>query len=205
MGWDSELGLMNCDLHMKRLHASSRDLGFVFNEATISMALHDYVQGLPSPQIIRIVLKKNAEFHISHRPLLFKNPEKARRIAVSKNYVLSGDPLREHKTTRREFFEKEFARVHYATQCDEVIFFNEQELLCEGSYTSIFVKNGDVLLTPTLSAGLLPGILRHILLANGDAVEADLQLSDLLNAEEIYIGNSVRGLMKAELIDTQRI
>ena len=55
------------------------------------------------------------------------------------------------------------------------------------------------MLTPPLSCGLLPGILREIMLESGEAVERVLCIDDLLDADALYIGNSVRGLMKAEL------
>ena len=46
-------------------------------------------------------------------------------------------------------------------------------------------------------AGLLPGVLRRKLLDEGRAREAELTLADL--AGGFLLGNSVRGLMKAEL------
>jgi para-aminobenzoate synthetase/4-amino-4-deoxychorismate lyase len=49
------------------------------------------------------------------------------------------------------------------------------------------------LLTPPLSRGILPGVLRQRLIEDGDAVEAELQRLP----NEFYIGNSVRGLIRA--------
>ncbi|MCA8889022.1 MAG: aminotransferase class IV, partial [Parvularculaceae bacterium] len=57
-----------------------------------------------------------------------------------------------------------------------------------------------VLLTPPLSAGLLPGTLRSELLASGTAVEATLTPDMLATAAAVYLGNSVRGLVRAEPI-----
>jgi para-aminobenzoate synthetase/4-amino-4-deoxychorismate lyase len=67
--------------------------------------------------------------------------------------------------------------------------------LTEGSFTSLFVPRGDVLVTPPLSDGLLPGILRADLLASGRAVEGHITQADL--AHEFFIGNAVRGLIRA--------
>mgnify|MGYP006166369443 CR=1 FL=1 len=47
------------------------------------------------------------------------------------------------------------------------------------------------------ASGLLPGILRERLLAEGRAVEADLRAEDL--AGGFLIGNALRGLMRARL------
>ncbi|MEP4034167.1 aminotransferase class IV [Roseibium polysiphoniae] len=60
------------------------------------------------------------------------------------------------------------------------------------------------LLTPAIEHGLLPGTLRAGLLKRGMAAEADLTLEDLQCAGEIYVGNSVRGLVPARLIDAKQ-
>ena len=52
--------------------------------------------------------------------------------------------------------------------------------------------------TPPLSLGLLPGALRADLIKQGRALEANLTLDDL--ADGFLIGNSVRGLVRAELL-----
>ena len=59
---------------------------------------------------------------------------------------------------------------------------------------------GRTLLTPPLSSGGLPGILREQLLETGRAEEAVLRWNDLLEADTLYLGNSLRGLMLAELV-----
>ena len=69
----------------------------------------------------------------------------------------------------------------------------------EGSFTTIFVERGDVLLTPPAADGLLPGILRARLLADGTAIEAELSIADLEGG--FFIGNALRGLMPARLRD----
>ena len=55
-----------------------------------------------------------------------------------------------------------------------------------------------MLTTPPRAIGLLPGVLRDSLIAEGRAVEAELTLDDLENG--FWIGNAVRGLMRARLI-----
>ncbi|MNT83220.1 hypothetical protein D3C72_2230560 [compost metagenome] len=60
------------------------------------------------------------------------------------------------------------------------------------------MERGGILLTPPLSSGLLPGTLRAELLATGKAEEQVLTLDDLEGAEAIWLGNSVRGLIRAE-------
>jgi para-aminobenzoate synthetase/4-amino-4-deoxychorismate lyase len=79
------------------------------------------------------------------------------------------------------------------------LFTDPDGFLTEGSFTSLFVKRGGRLLTPPLSRGLLPGILRQRLIEEGKAEEADLVAADLDNG--LWIGNAVRGLIPARLAD----
>ena len=90
-----------------------------------------------------------------------------------------------------------------AQGAQEVLFLNENGYLTEGSYTTLFVKRNGSLQTPALRHGLLPGTFRAGLLERGLASEADLTLQDLQEAEEVYVGNSVRGLMRARLLSEQ--
>ena len=105
------------------------------------------------------------------------------------------------KTSARDFYDGELARISALTQADEVIFVNDKQELCEGSFTSLFVKKNGQLLTPDLSCGLLPGVLRQDLIQTKKAKEAKLTLCDIQTAEAIFVGNSLRGLMPAKFID----
>lgn len=124
--------------------------------------------------------------------------------------ALSRYPLTERvqetrvKSTARDFYDGERARVCALTGADEVIFLNAREQLCEGSFTSIFIEKDGQLLTPPLFCGLLPGILRRTLVGMQQAVEAPLTLVDLETADNIFVGNSLRGLLPATLIDFLR-
>lgn len=76
---------------------------------------------------------------------------------------------------------------------------DSQGFLTEGTFSSLFVERGDKLLTPPLSRGLLPGVLRQSLIDMGEAVESDLRLADLENG--FFIGNAARGLVAATLVE----
>jgi para-aminobenzoate synthetase/4-amino-4-deoxychorismate lyase len=54
-------------------------------------------------------------------------------------------------------------------------------------------------LTPPLTAGVLPGIMRSIILNDPkwQAREDNLSIADVMNAEEIMLSNALRGLMPA--------
>ena len=77
-----------------------------------------------------------------------------------------------------------------------IVFVRPDGLLTEGSFTSLFVGDGDgPLRTPPLALGLLPGVLRSGLIDSGRAVEANVSPEDL--GGQFFVGNALRGLMPA--------
>jgi len=87
---------------------------------------------------------------------------------------------------------------------DEAVFQNHRGELCEGTTTNIFfVKDGHIL-TPTLSCGLLPGILRAYLLDRYDITETIIKPKEIANFDECFVTNSLMGIMPvASLGDTR--
>jgi len=84
--------------------------------------------------------------------------------------------------------------------CDEAILLNEQGYLAEGSTTNIFLMNNGELITPSLKSGVLPGITREAVLeiaraANIKTMERQLELKELIEAEEAFVTNSILELM----------
>ena len=106
-----------------------------------------------------------------------------------------------HKTTRRALYDGEHARLSAEVGCDEVLFVNERGELAEGSRTNIFIERDGELLTPALACGLLPGTLRADLIERGEVQEAVLYPDDLERADQVFLGNSVRGLVAAQALE----
>ena len=102
------------------------------------------------------------------------------------------DPLLRHKTNLRGFCDREYRRA-IDRGCLDVLFLNRLDLITEGAISSIAARFDDQWVTPPLEDGLLPGIWRARFIAEKGAVERSLTLSDLLSADEIIVGNSVRG------------
>ena len=83
-----------------------------------------------------------------------------------------------------------------------MILLNERGEVCEGTITSIFIDRGrGPLLTPPLSSGLLAGVLRAEMVESGEAMEAVVTVDDLRRATALFVGNSLRGLVPAQLCE----
>jgi para-aminobenzoate synthetase/4-amino-4-deoxychorismate lyase len=198
----SQGGLVLLERHMERLANSARYFAFAFDERAVRAALANAVAGTTGRLRVRLLLAEGGEVSVTSTPLPPADPEATMRYAVSASRVDSNDLFLFHKTTRRELYDRE--RPEYAARLgvDEVIYLNERGELTEGSFTNIFIERDGTLLTPPLSAGLLPGTLRAELIAEGRVRESILTLDDLAAADAVYLGNSVRGLVVATRVDT---
>ena len=54
---------------------------------------------------------------------------------------------------------------------------------------------GDKIYTPKLFCGLLNGIVRQYIVSNYDVIEKEIDLEFLNNADEIFLTNSLFGIM----------
>lgn len=190
--WEPEAGFINLDRHLERMARSAEALGFDYEDL---WAL--YVIQARGDVALRCRLTLGPEGFDFETAPLGETPV-LWRVSISDVRLNSSDGLLAHKTTRRGLYDQ--AREKRPLGSDEALLMNERAELCEGTITNLFVTMSDGrVLTPPLSAGLLPGIQRAIMLENG-AIEATLTPDMLTNAQAIHIGNSLRGLIKAQLI-----
>jgi para-aminobenzoate synthetase/4-amino-4-deoxychorismate lyase len=189
-----ENGFVRLERHLARLERSASVFGIAFDAAKAASALDDVVRGKTGPLRVRLVLDELGD-HKAEAFALMPNPPHW-SYALSPERVQSDDLLLRHKTSWREMYERQAARH----RSDEVIFCNERGELTEGARSNIFVRRGGRLFTPSVSSGLLPGILRAELLETGECAEAVLTEADL--AGELFFGNSLRGLIPGKLISS---
>ncbi len=196
--WQRGAGYALLDRHLDRLAASAAHFAIPCARAEVAARLTAAAAGFAEEAMrVRLLLDGDGVVSITAAPL---EPLPAvLRYALSPRPMSSREPLRYHKTTRREAYDGELARLRAATGCDEVLFVNERGELTEGAWTSLFLRRGARLLTPKLDCGLLDGTLRRELLASDPpaAAEAVLYPADLATADAVLLGNSVRGLVAA--------
>ena len=78
---------------------------------------------------------------------------------------------------------------------------NEKNELTETTIANLFLEIDGELVTPPVACGLLAGTYRRHMLDTGKVKEAVVKKSDLGKASKIYVGNSVRGLLEARLVE----
>jgi para-aminobenzoate synthetase/4-amino-4-deoxychorismate lyase len=183
------------DRHMDRLWGSAAHFGFEYDAGRIARALEGAAASQPTGVFkVRLLLSADGSASVSSTPL--QSVAETIRVKLSRERVDPADPFLYHKTTQRPLYRRErdlALREGYG----EVIFLNLEGECCEGSITNLFAQIGGVLYTPPVNCGLLPGTLREELIFKGGCRERSLSLEDLLSAEQVYVGNSVTGLVSA--------
>jgi para-aminobenzoate synthetase/4-amino-4-deoxychorismate lyase len=120
------------------------------------------------------------------------------KIIISDHQTFSNNPFVYFKTTHRKLYDEEY-KHHRSNGYFDVIFMNEKKNITEGTITNIFIVKNNKWITPRLEDGVLNGIYRsHLINENGNVVEQSIQNEDLINADRLYLTNSVRGLIKVD-------
>ena len=194
--WDPKNGGLRLSRHKARMREAAEALGYPFNEAAFDTALLS-LNSCETPQRVRLTLKAQGHFNLSFADYV---PLEELKVSISKYPLTPQVQDTAQKISHRQFYDGERERIQALTGANEVLFLNGDGELCEGSFTSLFIEKDGQLLTPPLSAGLLPGILRQELLETGRATEKTISLDMLQQADAVYLGNSLRGLIPSALI-----
>lgn len=186
-------GIRRRALHMARLAASARRLGISLDPDAVAARLDAAVAALDGPARLRLLAGADGAVAVQASPPPPVPPEPV-AVALVPLPVDAGDWRLAHKTTDRAFYDQ----ARHESGAFEVVFVRPDGRLSEGSFTNLFLRRGDTLLTPRGGPDMLPGVLRAALLESGRAEEADLTPADLVG--EFLIGNSLRGLLRAQLV-----
>ncbi|MCH4152001.1 MAG: aminotransferase class IV [Sphingobium sp.] len=193
IAFDPQEGMPLLEYHMERIKRSADALGFAFDRHSVRNELQAATFRLRQRSRVRLLASRGGAVSIEVRAHQTW-PQPIMQVAIVKRVAAADDWRLRHKTTERGLYRDALA----AGGTYEVLLADEDGFLTEGSFTNIFVERGDKLVTPPLSRGLLPGVLRASLVALGEAVEGDLRPYDLERG--FFIGNAARGMVAAQLV-----
>ena len=116
----------------------------------------------------------------------------------------SGDVFMRHKTSVRSRYDAAWqaAEAHGAF---DTLFCNERGELTEGGRSNVFVRFGAAWYTPPEACGLLPGVMRGVMLGAPawHASERVITRAMLEEADDLVVCNALRGPLRAVIIDNE--
>lgn len=196
--FDPATGFFLEQYHYHRLKDSAEYWGIPFYQERWEKAL-GMAAAAGREQSLKVRLRMNSDGEITSEweDLSFHAVSGCLRFGIADITLDSCDPLLFHKcTSGMEIRRKALSREN----CDDLLFLNERGELCETTRANLVIVFDKKKLTPSLNCGLLPGTYRQSLLDKGEIEEAVLTLDDLHKADKIYLINSVRKWMSAQLV-----
>nr|WP_314546457.1 aminodeoxychorismate synthase component I [uncultured Massilia sp.] len=199
-----EDGCRHLDRHLARLRASSAYFGYPFGEDLVHAGVIAACAVLPPgvPHRLRLALLANGEVIVQTGALApLGDSGEPVRLMLADDPVRSSDLFLRHKTSVRARYDAGW-RAAEAQGAFDTLFFNERGELTEGGRSNVFVRVAGRWVTPPLSAGLLPGVMRALLLEDPawNAIEVPITRETLERAQEIVVCNALRGPLKAVLV-----
>ncbi|MYN01233.1 aminodeoxychorismate synthase component I [Pseudoduganella sp. DS3] len=193
-----ESGPRHLERHLQRLAASARYFGFAWNEAAARAYLTLACQALPPGQPHRLRLAMNSAGAFAVQSGVLAPLQEPVRVLLAEDATDSRDLFLRHKSTLRERYDAAWKAADAQGAFDQ-LFFNERGELTEGGRSNVFIRRDGVWITPPLSSGMLPGVMRAVILDAWGAQERPITREMLLAAQEIVVCNSLRGAMRASL------
>ena len=197
MRFAPDSGIALLELHLARMKRSAEILGFAFDRHAVRNQIQALCFELDAPARLRLLVARSGASALEAAPLPARLDEPITVTALP-HPIDPSDWRLTHKTSDRGFYDDALTAAH-SMGAAEAVLVRDDGLVTEGSFTNLFVDGPDgALLTPPATLGLLPGVLREHLIADGRAREAQLTLDDLQHG--FWLGNGLRGLMRATLI-----
>jgi para-aminobenzoate synthetase/4-amino-4-deoxychorismate lyase len=179
--------------HLDRLSHSARFFSFRCDLARTREAILQVASRDRKPAYLRLTLGRGGDVDLELGPLPVSH---ATKLKLSSVRVNSADMFLYHKTTRRGVYDA--ARRECDEQTDAILI-NERGEITETSITNIAVSRAGRWMTPTVSCGLLSGVMREELLSRGEIAEGVIRADSLQPNEIFRCFNALRGVFEAIL------
>ncbi|KWH05308.1 anthranilate synthase [Burkholderia territorii] len=198
-------GIRHLERHLARLRRSADAFGFRLDADALRREIDAHCAALDAdgPYRMKLALAKDGAVDITAAPL---KPLPAGPVGVMLASAhgfaptRTDDALLVHKTTRRAEYDRAWQAAEALGGFD-MLFVNERGEVTEGGRSNLFVKLDGRWVTPPLSSGVLPGVMRGVLLDDRTfgAEERIVTLDDLARADALLLTNALRGALDAVL------
>jgi len=203
--------------HMDRFRRSARELGFPAVDALMkkgARGARDLIHSArPERAALRITWTRGPGLGA------FAPPEKARPRVIARLAPVPAPPksmsavflddlyggsMARHKSCSALLY-VEAARRAREAGVDEALLSDGEGGIAEASAHNLFAVIDGTLVTPPARLPLLPGVTRAWAIKQGKAVQRPITQEDLARASEVFLTNSVRGVVPLLEVDGQRI
>ncbi|WP_322113697.1 bifunctional anthranilate synthase component I family protein/class IV aminotransferase [Leptospira limi] len=185
--------------HGNRIESTAKRFGFSFSKTKLEDTFHKIETEVTGKVRIRLLLDEEGNFHWESTSLPKRSIRASISLGFAKEPINSDDVFLYHKTTNRSVY-NQLTEDCKGLGIDDCILFDKDGRVLETTIRNLFYKEKGKWYTPSLDTGGLPGVFRERLLQKNWVKVKPTSKDDLLNAEAILVGNSVRGFERVTLI-----
>ncbi|MES2997416.1 MAG: aminotransferase class IV [Verrucomicrobiota bacterium] len=195
------------DRHQRRLESSCARLGWMVDVSEVPQAVAEMTAGGKRTFRVRVgltagsgrmdELQRGSDFLQWLTVMPADDPPKIVRLGICPWRRNSRSPLAGLKCAS---YAANLLALDYARRmnCDDLLWANELDELCEASTANVFLVSDGTLVTPALASGCLPGIAREVICEHAQrhgirVLEQRVKMNEADEADEIILTNSVRG------------
>ena len=201
--------------HLARMTRSARELGLPLDPSALpddaAVAALLAAETREGDSVLRITLSGGTSrdggsvVWMRARPLPAATPVGGVELIPTWGVVQQRDPLARHKSLN--YWSRRLAQEHFGERESwEALLVDPEGLAWEGSRTNVFAIHRGTLLTPPERGWLVPGIMRRVVLERAEQMavetsEENLSLDTLRTASEVFVTNSVRGVVPVHRLE----
>ena len=186
--------------HMRRAVSSARQLGFsIANEEQVRSAVALLCDTEKAPYgMLRLSFGDDGNWSAVHLPYEINN-QPASLMTFQKPISTLGQPVKSFPYTHRLDILNSAKELGF----DEAIIINGLGKVCEGSVTNLLVNLDGKWVTPPISDGVLPGIMRALVIEYCGVTVKSIEQVDLQRVQSAFLLSSLRIAQPVASIDGQ--
>lgn len=188
--------------HMRRAVSSARKIGLrVPSEELIREAVERLCMAEKhSYGVLRISFGQNGNWsavHLPYEPI----SQGAKLLSYDKEIAILGQPIKSYPYTHR----LEILEAIKLLGADEAIVCNDKGKVCEGSVTNLLLRIENTWVTPPISDGVLPGVMRALVIEYCGVSVRSIDTSEIPRIQSAFLLSSLRIAQPVISIDGREI
>jgi branched-chain amino acid aminotransferase len=188
--------------HMRRaVNSSARENIALPGEELVRNSVATLLEAESHPMgLLRVSFDASGNWAAVHLPYT-ENSSPAKVRTHPDALVLAGVPVKSYPYNHRlEILEQ--ARLK---GFDEALVTSVDKKICEGAVTNILLKIADIWYTPPLSDGVLPGVMRALVIENSNVMVRSIAVSEIGDIESAFLLSSLRIAQPIASIDGREL
>jgi branched-chain amino acid aminotransferase len=188
--------------HMRRAVASSQQIGFrIPPEDLVRSSVEELCLTEQHPVgLLRLSFGRNGNWSAVHLPYESTN-QPAKLLSYDEAIAVQGQPIKSYPYD----FRLGILESIKALGADEAIVCNERGKICEGSVSNLLFRIADKWVTPPISDGVLPGVMRALVIEYCRVSVRSIDRSEMPRVESAFLLSSLRIAQPVASIDGREV